>query len=137
MLLCRSCLLIPALELAFLKNIYPKHFSTTLTSNDKKRTWTYCYVELLSKSGRSIICIYMPLSYIYACFVVWRDMEKEMATHSSILAWRLPWAVPGGLQSMGLQRVRHDWTTNMHTLTHASLLSSMMNYLTCFCIHFL
>ena len=35
--------------------------------------------------------------------------EKEMATHSSILAWRIPWAEePGGLQSMGSQRVRHD-----------------------------
>ena len=36
-------------------------------------------------------------------------LEKEMATHSSILAWRIPWTEePGGLQSMGLQRVRHD-----------------------------
>ena len=36
-------------------------------------------------------------------------LEKEMATDSSILAWRFSWTeVPGGLQSMGLQRVRHD-----------------------------
>ena len=36
-------------------------------------------------------------------------LEKEMAPHSSILAWRIPWTEkPGGLQSMGLQRVRHD-----------------------------
>ena len=36
-------------------------------------------------------------------------LEKEMATHSSILAWRIPWTQePGGLQSMGLQRVGHD-----------------------------
>ena len=36
-------------------------------------------------------------------------LEKEMATHSSTLAWRIPWTEePGGLQSMGLQRVRHD-----------------------------
>ena len=36
-------------------------------------------------------------------------LEKEMATHSSTLAWRTPWAEePGGLQSMGLQRVGHD-----------------------------
>ena len=40
----------------------------------------------------------------------WEDpMEKEMATHSSILAWRIPWTEePGGPQSMGLQRVGHD-----------------------------
>ena len=35
--------------------------------------------------------------------------EKEMATHSSILAWKIPWTEePGRLQSMGLQRVGHD-----------------------------
>ena len=40
----------------------------------------------------------------------WEDpLEKGMATHSSILAWRIPWTEkPGGLQSMGLQRVRRD-----------------------------
>ena len=36
-------------------------------------------------------------------------LEKEMATHSSILAWEIPWMEePGGLQSMGSQRVSHD-----------------------------
>ena len=36
-------------------------------------------------------------------------LEKEMATHSSILAWRIPWTEqPHGLQSMGSQRVGHD-----------------------------
>ena len=36
-------------------------------------------------------------------------LEEEMATHSSVLAWRIPWTEePGGLQSMGSQRVRHD-----------------------------
>ena len=43
-------------------------------------------------------------------------LEKEMATHSSILAWRIPWAEgPNELQSMGSQRVGHDWVTNTHT----------------------
>ena len=37
------------------------------------------------------------------------SLEKEMATHSSILAWKIPWTEkPGILQSMGLQRVGHD-----------------------------
>ena len=36
-------------------------------------------------------------------------LEEGMATHSSILAWKIPWAEePGGLQSLGLQRVGHD-----------------------------
>ena len=40
----------------------------------------------------------------------WEDpLEKGMATHSSVLAWRIPWTEePGGLQSMGPQRVGHD-----------------------------
>ena len=40
----------------------------------------------------------------------WEDpLEKEMTTHSSILAWRIPWTEePGGLQSMGSQRVRYN-----------------------------
>ena len=41
-------------------------------------------------------------------------LEKEMATHSSILAWRIPWTEePGGLQPMGSQRVGHDWATSL------------------------
>ena len=41
--------------------------------------------------------------------------QKEMATHSSFLAWRIPWTQePGGLQSTGSQRVGHDWATSLH-----------------------
>ena len=40
-------------------------------------------------------------------------LKKEMATHSSILAWKIPWTEePGGLQSMASQRVGHNWATN-------------------------
>ena len=42
-------------------------------------------------------------------------LEKEMATHSSILAWRIPWTQETcGLQSMGLRRVGHNWVTNTY-----------------------
>ena len=41
-------------------------------------------------------------------------LEKEMATHSSTLAWKIPWTEkPGRLQSMESQRVRHDWVTSL------------------------
>ena len=48
--------------------------------------------------------------------LVWEDpVEKEMATHSSILAWKIPWTEePGGLYSTGKQRVRHDWVTELN-----------------------
>ena len=45
-------------------------------------------------------------------------LEKEMATRFSILAWRIPWTEePGGLQSVGSQRVSPDWVTNTFTFT--------------------
>ena len=46
-------------------------------------------------------------------FLGWEDpLEKEVATHSNILAWRIPFTeAPGGLQSMGVARVRHDLAT--------------------------
>ena len=51
--------------------------------------------------------------------------ENAMATHSSILAWKIPWTEePGRLQSMqGSQRVRHDWA---HTHTHTHTLTQFM-----------
>ena len=43
-------------------------------------------------------------------------LDKGMATHSSSLAWRIPWAEePGGLQFMGSQRVEHKGEANTHT----------------------
>ena len=46
----------------------------------------------------------------------WEDpLEKEMAVHSSTLAWKIPWTEePDRLQSMGSQRVRHDWVTSLY-----------------------
>ena len=54
-------------------------------------------------------------------------LEKEMATHSSILNWRIPWTLePGGLQSVGSQRVERDLMTN-HTRTHTHEISHYCN----------
>ena len=46
-------------------------------------------------------------------------LEEEMAIHSSILAWIIPWTEePGVWQSMGSQRVRHNWATNTFAVTY-------------------
>ena len=46
-------------------------------------------------------------------------LEEEMETHFSILAWKIPWTEePGGLQSMGLQRVGHDWVSEHIVYDH-------------------
>ena len=54
-------------------------------------------------------------------------LEKGMTTHSSILSWRIPWTEePGGLQSRGVQRVRHSWATNTHIHTRACLVAQLV-----------
>ena len=93
--------------------------------------------SLIPGSGRSAgEGIGYPLQYSWASLVAqlvsnppakqetwvwslgWEDpLEKEMTTHSSILAWRIPWTEkPGRLHPMGSQRVGHDWITNTFTL---------------------
>ena len=60
----------------------------------------------------------------------WEDpLEKGTATHSSILAWRIPWTEePGGLQSIGSQRVGHNWSwTQLKQLSmHAQTLDRVL-----------
>ena len=64
----------------------------------------------ISKLSRDVSSVFIINSFLYLL-----SLEKAMATHSSILTWRVPWTEePGGLQSMGSQRVRHDWMTK-HT----------------------
>ena len=56
------------------------------------------------------------------------DTLKGMATHSNILAWRIPWTKePGRLQSLGSQNTGHDWATNAHK-TREDLLDSLFSH---------
>ena len=67
--------------------------------------------------------------YIYICMYIHIYLQKEMATHSSTLAWEIPWTEePGGPWSMGLQRVRHYWATSLHSLHTLSLEKEMANH---------
>ena len=59
-------------------------------------------------------------------------LEKEIATHSSILAWRIPWLKePGGLQSTGLQRVQHDWATSLSLSVRMKPWTVPLSFLPC------
>ena len=69
-----------------------------------------CYSGLQSmgskRLGHGWACMQIHVSIIF--------LEKEMATHSSTLAWKIPWPEePGRLQSMGSWRVGHDWATSL------------------------
>ena len=58
----------------------------------------------------------VPFANYSACLCL--RSEKAMATHSSTLAWKIPWTVePGRLQSMGSLRVGHDWATSLSLFT--------------------
>ena len=78
--------------------------------------WSALYDSLDGRGvwGRMDTWMHLPMQETEE-MQVWslgRDdpLEEDMTTHCSILAWRIPWTEePGGLQSMGLQRVRHNW----------------------------
>ena len=60
----------------------------------------------------SFFSLLFPMEIFSLFSIRWFILEKEMATHSGILAWRIPWKEePGGLQSTGSYRVGHDWET--------------------------
>ena len=86
----------------------------------KKEEGTYHRIEKLTKEmpgflspGRCLSLLLIP-EYSGINKEQRIPVEKAMAPHSSTLAWKIPWAEePGGLQSVGLQRVRHDWVTSL------------------------
>ena len=81
-----------------------------------RRTWFFLNRKGFSK--KPLLTSQMQETWVW--FLGWQDpLEKGMATHSSILAWRIPGTEePGGLQSMGLQRVGHNWATkHTHNVT--------------------
>ena len=58
------------------------------------------------------------------------DLEKEMVTHSNILAWKIPWMEePGRLQSMGSQRVGHYWVTSLSLNLGTTEVLALMGFL--------
>ena len=65
------------------------------------------------------VCVCVCVSLMITRGIITGILEKAMATHSSILAWRVPWTEePGRLQSTGPQRVGHDRATNAFTLVY-------------------
>ena len=75
--------------------------------------------------------IHLPMQETWVRSLGWEDLlEKEMVSHSSILVWEIPWTKePGGLQSMGLQRGRHNWATNTWAQQIKNINSLMAKFL--------
>ena len=65
-----------------------------------------------------IISEYCVLLSWFICLFLYQYLEKAVATHSSTLAWKIPWTEePGWLQSMGSRRVGHNWATSLSLFT--------------------
>ena len=94
-----------------------------LTLSEATRTSLYCICSFLGFPGGSVV---KNLPAVQETQEMWVQslgqedpLEEEVATHSSILAWKIPWTQqPGRLQPMGSWRVRHDW---VHTHTCRNL----------------
>ena len=90
-------------------------------------------VKLPGFTGGSVVK-YPPavpeMQEMWIRYLGWEDpLEEGMATHSSILAWRIPWAEePGGLQSMGLQRVEHNWSDLAHMHANGQKVANDRDY---------
>ena len=109
----------------------PQQASSSRTTSEINTPPEYIYIYIY-------MCVYvilehltimdlLRLSYTEAFFLKYTSfhftvllclLEKAMATHSSTLAWQIPWMEePGGLQSMGSLRVGHDWATSLSLFT--------------------
>ena len=72
----------------------------------------FCEMWLWIESSECVLKVGIGIGWAYSYV-----LEKAMAPHSSTLAWQIPWMEePGGLQSMGSLRVRHDWATSLSLL---------------------
>ena len=106
---------IPNAQCCFLKIFFPwtlniEHFPKIIL-NDGLPRWC---------SGEESTCHLQEVQEKWIWSLDWEDaLEKEMATHSSILAWKVPWTEEPSRQFIGLQRVGHNWETACtHTHTH-------------------
>ena len=102
-------------------------------STETNITWNNCHVLMLWGSLVAQLVENPPaVRETWAPSLGWEDpLEKGKATHSRILSWRIPWTV----QSMGSQRVRHDWVTFTHSLTLTLWVSHGLHNWFCFLIH--
>ena len=103
---------LPFLKGSFAKAVrFPELIRNPPAVRFKGGLWAFLVVAQMVKN-------LPPVLEIWVRFLGQEDpLEKGMATHSSILAWKILWTEkPGGLQSMGLQRAGHDLATNAYIL---------------------
>ena len=97
-------------------------FSNALVKDNQVNKWVY---KVLSK----IPGTYLQYLLSFSAPQLSSPKEKAMTSHSSTLAWKIPWTEePGGLQSIGSLRVRHDWVTSLSTFHFHALEKEMATH---------
>ena len=91
---------------------------TNPTSSKASFSWE-CFTENPFLCAKIYPCIITDCKKEKKLWKIWIKKDlRVMATHSSTLAWKIPWTEePGGLLSMGLHRVGHDWATSLSRFT--------------------
>ena len=92
---------------------------SVIYSSRKYLLWAYCVPHSRASLVIQRLTRLPPMWETWVQSLGQEDfLEKAMAPHSSILAWKIPWTEePGRLQSMGSQRVGHDWATSLSFTT--------------------
>ena len=108
---------LPGQDPSFLKSFQLSGSGNVLAflALERKHRFQILFEEGLSSLVAQRLKHLPPMQETQVWFLGQEDaLEKEMVTHSSILAWRIPWMEkPGRRQSTGLQRVGHDWATSL------------------------
>uniref|UniRef100_A0A4W2F445 SOSS complex subunit B2 n=1 Tax=Bos indicus x Bos taurus TaxID=30522 RepID=A0A4W2F445_BOBOX len=111
------------------KGAHNEQKNNSMNNSNNVGTGTFGPMEILV-IYQEVPCVAQRLKHLPAMQETWvrslgqeDPLEKEMATHSNILAWRIPWTEePGGLQSLGSQRVGHDGATSLSFFLSSSYL---------------
>ena len=108
---------------------FSSFLSSQLDSGLRDLQWLLLIImlswEISDKNYRATVILSPLQTWVFVCLLVLFTLVPffvcacmAMAPHSSTLAWKIPWTEePGRLQPMGLQRVRHDWTTSLSFFT--------------------
>ena len=118
---CRSASKKKGQSLQKIKNLSKKRKVTTLQFLKElwniTRSWNRILLEYLGYLVAQCWRIILPMEETQVWSLGWEaPLEKEMATHSSILAWEIPWTEEAGrLWTIGSQRVEHSWRDSTHT----------------------
>ena len=105
---------------------------TTLFENNLKCLWVIMskgFSGVKGFSGKESACQFKKMQEMWVWSLGWEDpLEEEMAIHSSILVWRIPWTEEPGGYSLWRRRVRYDWATRIRFSLWSSLSLFYLNF---------